>query len=307
MPCMYLICFETNTHYFKRAQRAVLLLLCALLLSACNFAGALYQTAPKLALFELNSTLDLSSAQYDQGALRLDSIYQWHRKTELPALVAQLQVTSRAAQSGASPAQVAATMDWGIAAARRMAAHTLPQQVELVQSLTNDNLQALQKKYAKDNAKFRKEWGVGEPAAEALKTAQDKRFDTFLTWAERIYGDLSSEQTRQLRATSDARVLRLDWVVDERVQRQQALLAILRAAVDKKLNAAQIQAALSDYTAKLDRASTPERQAFLDLSRTQTAALIAQLTNLATPEQRSYAQKKLQGFAEDFQAISAKP
>jgi hypothetical protein len=307
MPFMFLILFEACKRHFKRDQRSVLLLVSVLLLSACNFAGALYQTAPKLALFEVNSTLDLSAAQYEQGALRIESIYQWHRKNELPALAAQLQATSRLAQSGASAAQVAATMDWGITAARRMAAQTLPQQVELVQSLSHTNVQALQKKYAKDNAKFRKEWGIGEPAADALKIAQDKRFDTFVTWAERIYGDLSDEQIRSLRATSDARVLRLDWLMDERLQRQQTLLAILRAAVDKKLSAAQLQAALIDYVAKLDRASTSERQAYLDQSRTQTTTLIAQLTQIATPEQRTDAQKKLQGFADDIQAISGKP
>ena len=290
---------------FNRSGRAALITACVLLLGACTFAGAAYQSAPKLALYELDGTLDLNAAQYELGAQRLESFYQWHRKSELPEFIAQLKLAARLAQTGAKPAQIGATMDWGLLAARRMALQALPAQLELLQSLTDNNVQALQKKQTKDNAKFRKEWGMGQ--SDALTIAQDKRFDTFVTWAQRIYGNLTTEQTRVLRAASDARVLRLDWALDERLLRQQTLLNLVRSAVDKKQSPAQLQAALADFVSKLDRASTLERQAYFDLSRAQTQQLIAQLSQLATPAQRDEAHKKLLGFVQDFQDIHNKP
>lgn len=306
--------YFNHTQHTHHTRRYCLLALTCTALSACSFVGTLYQNAAKLALFELSSTLDLNSVQYERGTQRLEMTYQWHRKTELPAITAQLRATSALAQFGASPAQINAVLESGLAAARRLASFTLPQQLELVQSLTADNLAALQKKYAKDNATFRKEWGMNAPhssnasnASKALQTAQDKRFETFITWAERIYGTLNKDQTSQLRAASDARVLRVEVLYSERVLRQQALLTLLRGHLDKPLNPDLLQAALIDYAATLDRASTPDRQAYFDQSRTQFVALLAQLTQLATPAQRDQARKTLLAFADTFQAIHEKP
>jgi Family of unknown function (DUF6279) len=295
-------------HTRRHIHRHCLLALTCALLSGCSLVGTLYQNATKLALFELSSTLDLNSVQYERGAQRLEAVYQWHRKTELPAIVAQLRSTSALTQSGATPAQLGAVLDAGLAAARRLAYFTLAQQVEWVQSLNADNLAALQKKYAKDNATFRKEWGLNAAnASNMLQIAQDKRFETFITWAERIYGTLNQDQTSKLRAASDARVLQVELLYSERILRQQALLAILREQLNKPLSPEQLQAILLDYITKLDRASTPDRQAYFDQNRAQFIALIAQLTQLATPAQRGKAHKTLLEFADTFQAIYEKP
>jgi hypothetical protein len=54
-----------------------------------------------------------------------------------------------------------------------------------------------------------------------------------------------------------------------------------------------------------DRFEAPERKAFFDAYMDSTSRYILTAIRIATPEQKAHAQKRMQGWIEDFNALAS--
>jgi hypothetical protein len=275
--------------HFKRCAVLVTTLVCAL---ACTLLGSLYQNATSLVMLEIDSYLDLTHAQENAGKIRTAELMAWHQRDVLPLYAKQLRMLASKVEAGFEAAAVNETYDWGLKELRRINQYAGPQQAELLTSLSDQQLAYLQKKLLKDNTKYRKEW-----VTASREDALELRFDKFLTWVERLYGDFNREQKKQLRAASDARAFHPKISYEERLARQTAFVAMVKAL--PKTDASAAQAQIASYIAALEKPSE-----YGALTRRELVQLISAASQIATPAQRTAAKARLMDYADTFEGLS---
>ncbi len=282
---------KVSSRYFKRC---VLTLAVLGIATACSLLGTLYQNATSLAMLEIDNYFDLNDEQADSGKLRTDALLAWHKREVLPLYVKQLRALASKAEPGFSAAEANDVLDWGVAELRRVAAYAAPQQAELLTSLSDKQIAYFQKKLAKDNVKYRKEW-VDAKRDEALEL----RFDKLMTWLERVYGSFSSEQKKRIRALSDARTFEPQTAYAERLARQTQFLNVIKTVSKDKTNQTAAQTAIAAFISTLEK--TTEHTS---TTRKELTTLLAVISQIATPEQRVKAKTTLLDYASTFEGIS---
>jgi hypothetical protein len=132
------------------------------------------------------------------------------------------------------------------------------------------------------------------------------RFKKAMEQFELWFGNFSRDQEAQLRKASDARPLDNDVFLQERVMRQKKIVALLRRVQQDKLNKEQTMSAIHDLLRGFfDRMEAPDRKAFFDAYIDSTSKFILTGIRMTTPEQKAHAQKRMQGWINDFEALAA--
>ncbi len=279
------------SHYFKRSA---LVLAALTVVTACSLVSTLYQNATTLAMLEIDAYFDLTAEQDQLGKSRTDAMMAWHKREVLPFYVKQLRTLASKAEQGLSSTEVTDTLDWGMGELRRVSSYTAPQQAELLTSLSEVQIVYLQKKLAKDNKKYRKDW------LEASKEdALELRFDKLITWVERVYGNLNAEQKTRIRQLSDQRSYDAKIDFAERLARQSQFVTLLKTLAKDKPSPETAQASIAAYVATLEKLSPHAQQ-----RRQELTVLIAAISQIATPEQRLNAKTTLLSYANTFESIS---
>jgi len=274
-------------------------ILAALLgLSACNALTASYNNAPTLLTWWADRYLDLD---HDQEALlkdRLRNLRAWHR-TQLPdyaRLFADLQ--SRIGRQ-VEPNDVSWLFDESEKRVRLLAQRAAPAAAELATHLRPDNIAALEKKLAKNNADFEKDY-ITAP----LDERQDKRYERVLAEAERWYGSFSSEQKRKIRALSNALPANYPLVLEDRKRRHAELVATLKGAVDKSLPQDEVARRLSHWATDFEQGRAPGYRDFGITYKAETQKMLAAIANLASGDQRQVADKNVQKYMDDINNLA---
>jgi Family of unknown function (DUF6279) len=185
-------------------------------------------------------------------------------------------------------------VDWSIAELRRISNYTAPQQAELLTSLSDKQIAYLQKKLAKEDKKYRKEW-----LDASREDAMELRFDKLITWVERIYGNLTIEQKTRIRQLSDQRSYDAKIDFTERLARQSQFVTMLKTFARDKPSPELAQASIASFIASVEKISPHTAQ-----RRQELTALIATITQITTPEQRLKAKTTLLNYASTFENIS---
>ena len=148
---------------------------------------------------------------------------------------------------------------------------------------------------------------VGRGAqAEGVEDQHKARYKKALEQLELWFGSFSRDQEAALRKASDARPLDNEVWLQERVLRQKKIIALLQRIQRDKLNKEQTMAAIHDLLRDLfDRMDAPERKAFFDAYVDNTSKFILTAIRLTTPDQKALAQKRMQGWINDFNALAS--
>jgi hypothetical protein len=182
-----------------------------------------------------------------------------------------------------------------------LAYKSLPELADLARSVRPEQIAQMEKKFAKNNEDYRKKFMRGD-----LEDRQKARFKKSMEQFDLWFGRFSSEQEAVLRKASDARVLDNEIWMDERMRRQKHIVAVLRKVQQEKLNKDATITALHGLVKEMfDRFDAPERKAFFDTYTDQTAQMILTAVKIATPAQKAHAQKRMQGWIEDFNVLAA--
>jgi hypothetical protein len=292
--------FNTPQSIFHRAR---LLFVVALMVVAagCSTIRFTYNHGDTLMYWWLNAYVDLDSDQSDWVKKDIDNLLQWHRSTQLRDYAGLLTKMQRQLGDG-NVTQDELLSDYRDIKARTelLAFKALPQLADLAMSIKPDQIAQMEQKFAKNNEKFRKEFMSGS-VEDQHKARFKKAMDQFDLW----FGGFSREQEAQLRRASDARPLDNEIWLQERTLRQRKIVALLRRVHEQKLNKDQTMAAihdlLNDFFGRMD---APERKAFFDAYVDNTTKFIQTAIRLTTPEQKQHAQKRMQGWINDFNTLA---
>jgi hypothetical protein len=292
--------FNTPQPLFQRARMLFLVAMMALL-AACSTIRFTYNHGDTLLYWWLNAYVDLDSDQSDWVKKDIDNLFQWHRSTQLRDYAGLLSKMQRQLGDG-NVTQEELLSDYRDIKTRTelLAFKALPQLADLAMSVKPDQIAQMEKKFAKNNDKFRKEFMSGS-IDDQQKARFKKSMDQFNLW----FGSFSREQEAQLRRASDARPLDNDVFLQERVLRQKKIIALLRRVHDQKLNKEQTMSAVHDQLRDFfDRMEAPDRKAFYDAYVNNTANFIVTAIKLTTPQQKQHAQQRMQGWINDFNALA---
>jgi hypothetical protein len=275
--------------------------LVALSAAACSTVHFTYNHGDTLLYWWLNAYVDLDSDQESFVKQDIDNFFKWHRQTQLRDYAGLLSKVQR--QLAGNPTQEDLLSDYRDIKARTelMAFKALPDLADLARTIKPDQIAKMERKFTKNNEDFKRKYMSGD-LEHQKKVRFQKSMDQFELW----FGPYSREQEAILRKASDARPMDNEIWLQERKMRQQKIIALLRRVQQEKLNKEQTMAAIHDLLREFfDRFDAPDRKAFFDAYVDSTSKYILTAIRIATPDQKAHAQKRMQGWINDFNNLAA--
>jgi len=281
--------------------RVWLLVAVAVVLSACSTGVRLgYEYADTLLLYTIDGYVGLTPEQEQLVKERSAALVAWHRSTQLRDY-AELLETSRRKLAG--PVSATDVLEFNHAVNARLAAlgeRAAPDLAQLALTLAPEQLARLERKLASDHSKARREL-----VQFAGKEALDERAKKYAERAEFWFGSVSREQLELIRSAVAQQPNNAAWWIEERERRQLELLSVLQRIQRERPGEAVATAWLRDYFMQLQNPPDSERRRSMEQFRETNAQLVAQLINVATPEQKAALSRRLARFAEDFLALAS--
>lgn len=292
--------FNTSDTLANRVRMLFLLAL-MVMVAGCSSIRFTYNHGDTLLYWWLNNYLDLDSDQSGWVKKDIDNLFQWHRKTQLKDYTQLLANGQRQLAGNLTQADLLGDYRDIKARTELLAYKALPELADLARSVRPEQIAQMEKKFAKNNEDFRKKFMRGD-----LEDRQKARFKKSMEQFDLWFGHFSSEQEAVLRKASDARALDNEIWMDERMRRQKRIVGVLRKVQQEKLSKDATITQLHGLVKEIfDRFEAPERKAFFDTYTDQTAQMILTAVKIATPAQKAHAQKRMQGWIEDFNVLAA--
>lgn len=262
-----------------------------------------YDHLPTLATWRVDGYLGLTAEQRALASRRIESLHDWHRRTQLDDYVALLRDVQRHAAAGTI--DEARIRRWRLEVFKRfepIAERAAPAVAEVATTLEPAQLARMKDEIARDNDKLRREWMPGDRAARA-----DARAKRYVERAEMFLGPLDAEQKRfARRMAAEAPETEEAWF-EQRLARQQDLLATMeriRAERPDEATATRwMREHLMRYVQPRDLPGRPFPESSLAAGDAMSAALFAR----ATPKQRDHLQRTLQEWIDLLESLKAAP
>jgi hypothetical protein len=293
---------KSNTpHSFL--QRLSLLLMVAMLavVSGCTSVKFTYDHGDTLMYWWLNAYVDLDGDQSAWVKKDIDGLFQWHRKTQLKQYSALMTKAQHQLAGDVTQADLLGDYKEIKTYTEQLAMRAVPDLADLARSVKPDQIAQMEKKFNKNNEDYRKKFLKGD-----MEKRQRARFDKSMEQFELWFGSFSSDQKAILRKASDARPMDSEIFLAERIRRQQKIAAMLRKVQQEKLSKEATQKEVTAIMRDMfDRFDAPERKAFFDSYVDATSKYILTAIKIATPEQKAHAQKRMQGWIDDFNKLAA--
>jgi hypothetical protein len=293
--------FNTQGGVLRRVRLGFLMLL-IVVAAGCSSIRLTYDHGDTLLYWWLNAYVDLDSDQKAWVKQDIDKLFQWHRKTQLNDYAQFLAGAQKQLQADkVTQADLLADYDDVMKRTQALLIRALPDLTDLARSLKPEQIEAMEKKFAKNNDEFRKKNMKGD-AAKQQQFRYDKSMEQFELW----FGSFSDEQEAQIRKASDARPLDNQLWLDERMRRQNAILAAVRKVQSEKLGKEATTALLRDLiNDSFGPSQHAGHEAFFESYKVGTAQLVLTVIKLANAEQKDHAIKRMQGWIDDFKGLAA--
>lgn len=277
--------------------RLLLLVLAALLAAGCSSGVRIgYNQAEMLVGWTLSDYVDFEPHQRDLFAQKFRSLHDWHRREQLPEYARLVREVRSRVEDGLTREDI----DWIVARSRgrldALVERGAGDAADLLLSLTPEQVKDLERAFARANQKLAQSWGVGRPAAEQQK----KRAERLVAQVERFTGRLSREQVERVAELSNAQPLNIEQRFAERQRRQRELIAALQSGRSRTEMAAWFR----QWAPNWERGRDPQVARAAQAAAEQRAQMFADIDRLLTPAQRRTAMERLNGYAEDFLALS---
>ena len=277
----------------------LLAVLAALLVAGCSTMKLAYEQAPRLAYWWIDPYVDFDDTQERRAKQDISHWFAWHRTTQLPHYAQALARAQREAAQDATPAQ--ACQWWQQVQQWRDTAfeQAVPMAVNLALSIKPEQIDHLQRHYAKTNKKFRNDYLQDDPDVrrrEAVKRVVER--------AERVYGRLDDTQRQWIAQKVAASPFDAQLWSQERQRRQQDIVQTLRSLQAGHATREQAHEAVRGIYRRVVDSPNETYRAYARTLTAYNCEFVAQLHNRTTPEQREVAAERLQGWETDFRALA---
>jgi len=279
--------------------RRVLAVAMVAVVAGCSSVRFGYDNADTLLFYKLDNYVDLNSAQAQLVRDRVRVLLAWHRSTQLPGYAEFLEAAGRRVDGRVAAADVLAL---NLEINRRLLAigdRAASDLAALALMLEPWQVDQLARKLAEDDARARHE------ASASGRRGMEQRVKRSVARAEEWFGSVTPKQRDFIREALAERPDREDMWLHEREQRRSDLLRVVQRIQAERPSVDAAAQWIRDYFATLAEPLDAERRARMNEYRRDNAEMIAGLVNAASNEQKSALLRKLQGYADDFAALSS--
>lgn len=279
--------------------RIIGVLLLALGLTSCTAVKLGYNTLAEVSYWWLDGYFDFNERQAPQVREDLARLHRWHRTNELPRYADLLSKMEHLAQTDAAPEQVCALFSEVRGHLVTLMDRAEPALTVMALESTAAQVDALQRKYAKKNAEFRREW-IELPAAERRRA----RFKQVLERSESFYGPLDAPQRDAIRQHVERSSFDPEVSLAEQLRRQQAVLALFNRIVRNHPPLSEVRTEL--HRLMRDQLDSPDRayRAYAENLQNEGCRSVAALHAVTTAPQRSKAAERLRAYASDARELA---
>jgi len=289
-----------------RVLRRLLLAGAVLALAACSSLKLAYDNADTLLAYTFDRYFDLDEQQTALLRERLRAVHAWHRATQLADIteLANQAVERLGTADAGTPiaaADITRLQQRAAALARRLGTRVAPDLARLALTLRPEQIERCERQFAKDHLKTTEEV-LPRPGHDTVDERARLWADRLETWL----GRLSSAQLAAVReAVARNPDLAAAWVV-EREQRRQDLLALLRRIEQTRPDVTTAASWFEEYFEQMTQPLDAARAARVAEQAQASAALMARLLNIASPDHREALANRLRGYAEDLTTLAAR-
>lgn len=272
-----------------------------LLLGACSSLRLAYNNSDTLIYWWVDAYVDLDTEQKAEVKSDIDDFFRWHRKTQLQDYVQILRTGQKQLQGNVTQAELQADYKDVRVRTQALLLKAVPDMADLALSLRPEQIAQMEQKFDKNNRDFRKKNMKGD-RDDQLKFRYKKSMEQFELW----FGNFTDEQEEIIRKASDARPLDNAVWLDERTRRQRNILALARKIQQERPGEEAVQGMIRELIKEnFERMERSERKPFFDAYTDSTLQLVLTVIKVATPEQKAHAMKRMQGWIDDFNVLSA--
>lgn len=270
------------------------------LLGACSALRFGYNQADELAYWWLDGYADFDSKQSHQVRQALTQWHSWHRRTQLPDYTALLVQAQAEVPEPSTARRLCHWWDSGRSRINVALEAAIPAAADLLLTLSPQQIEHLERRYAKFNAEFRDDYLQAQPE-QRLKASVKRTVDR----AESFYGRLDDAQRERVARLVAQSPFDADLWFSERKARQQEALQMLRRLKADGATADQAQAALRAYFERMAHSPRAEYRRYAQLLEQYNCQFVADLHNSTGAAQRQTLVQKLKGWEADLRALSA--
>jgi hypothetical protein len=271
------------------------LILGCVVLSGCSIKAA-YNNFDRFAKWQVRDYVDFDERQEAYFDAELERLLYWHRTTELPRYAVWLESLATATAEERIEGTLDGVVKEAIAAAEQVEAKAMPMTIELMLSLTDEQVARLPQRLVRDNEEF-----MEEEAGLTADEAREAWLESMQDATKRFMGRLTSQQldflqTQSLRYQPEQKL----WV-EYRKRWQAELLNALADRRDVQRFVATYQQLVADrenyYGAEFTAVSRSNEQ----LRKEVTLGLLTR----ANDQQRERLIETMRDFAQDFRELAA--
>jgi hypothetical protein len=285
---------------YRSVFGTTVLIMLAALLQACSAVRVAYNQAPDLTYWWLDGYFDFNEQQSPRVRDELSRLFAWHRTNELPKVAALLARTQALMPGDITARQSCELYDDVRGMIDRATAYALPQLAELSQTLTPEQLDHLQRKYAKNREEFQREWTRGSPQEQ-----MERRIRRAVERSEMLYGRLDDAQLAMIRQAVTNSAFDPTVAIREMQRRQNDSLSVLRDLSQSKPGNGNAQSALQSLIARNWQSPDANYRAYSQRMVQQGCASFAAIHASTSATQRQKAVQVLKGYETDVRSLLA--
>ncbi len=264
------------------------------LLAACAAVQVSYNNAESLVRYTVWRYVDLDPRQSEALQQRLARFHEWHRENELPEYVAFLEAARGRFVRGLSVSDATWAFDALRSRYRFVAARAATEAAPLLVTLSPEQIESIERKFARDDAKYEDEW-LGGSAERRERRAAKRLIDRFEQWT----GNLNSEQQDRIRQFVKAHPRDAQLRLDQRRRWQRDAVDLVRRYRRPEELAPRLARLFGDP----DAGRPPEYLSEARRWQADLAELVVSVSRPLTPQQRARVLRRIDRYAGDFRSL----
>jgi hypothetical protein len=264
--------------------------------AGCTMMRLGYAHLDTFAVSMADDYFDLEPTQKHEFNTRFERLHDWHRREQLPEYAAFLKEATARLHRGVTREDVAWMLDGLDERYRAIARRGADDAIALLLTVTPAQIEVLQRRWERDNAKFVREHRLNRGAEEQRSERVKRTVKQIEEWA----GDLSEEQEQKIAAISHRPPSIERARHEERLRRQGEFLKVMELRGNREAFAQRLRHWLLHW----EEGRTPEQAKLFRQAREKRIEIYVATANMLTPAQRTHLTSRVQGYIGDFTRLA---
>jgi hypothetical protein len=279
--------------------RAIALTFVLATLAGCSMVRLGYSQLDTIAAWTADEYFDLEPEQKQEFQKRFERFHEWHRYEQLPDYAAFLAEAKARLQRGLKRDDALWVINSVRARYRTLVTYAADDAAAMLMSVTPEQLDALRRKWEKDNRRFIREYRLEASIEEQRRATGRRTLSRIRDWV----GHLDDEQEHEILAWASALPLIHGPRHQDRLRRQREFLQLMSQRDDAGRFAARLRNFLSNWEEGRD----PAFDRLFNEWTQQQAELYVAVYGILLPHQRAAVADRLQVYINDFTQLSQRP